>query len=72
MPATPEMTAKVNLLQQELNSAIERYRWLPSPDHVAAISSAWSSLDTQMNEEWEKNYILDWSPFAKKREDNGH
>ncbi len=155
MAPTPEMAAKINSLQQELNSAIEHYRRLavsnyrfalalmivtliasalaglggiffgfgakltggiallpgitaligsvlkpqgranwhykkkdalnalrrrllyelpesPSPDNVAAISNDWASLDKQMNEEWERNYILDWSSFAKGKEGNGH
>jgi hypothetical protein len=37
----------------------------PSPDNVAAISSAWSDLDKGFNEEWEKNFALNWSPFSK-------
>jgi hypothetical protein len=38
----------------------------PSPDNVAAIANAWSALDLKMNEDWEKDFALNWSPFAKQ------
>lgn len=38
----------------------------PSPDNVAAIANEWSALDLKMNEDWEKDFALNWSSFAKQ------
>jgi hypothetical protein len=36
----------------------------PTAADVAKIASAWAALDTKMNDEWEKNFALNWSQFA--------
>ena len=37
----------------------------PLEEDIRMLSEAWSNLDLKMDQDWEKNFALNWSPFAK-------
>jgi hypothetical protein len=54
--------AALNTLRRRLEYGIGE---APSYEDIKTVSEDWSNLDRTMENDWEHNLALNWSPFAK-------